>query len=190
MKLTRKQQSIVKQVHEFVREECEGFSELDDVFEHHIMGVKTFAEKLADLYKANKFVVLLAAYLHDINYIQTHNHDVHEIEGSIYVKEYLSQFNIDPEDVELVSLCVLHHRGSKRSKRESIEEKIIASADAMDHINRCLQMFYRRISKETYEESIEFMRGKLQRGWKKIELTEGRKLVEKKYEAARVLFEF
>ena len=190
MIITTKQQNIIYEVHDYVKKQSEGFSELDDVFENHILGVVRFSEKLADLYKADKFVVLIAAYLHDISYIQTKDHETHEIEESQFVKKYLKKFDISKEDIEKVSMCILHHRGSKSSERKTIEEKIIACADAMDHIDRCLQMFYKKIAANTYEESMEFMKGKLARGWKKIELPKARALVKKKYEAAKVLFGF
>ena len=191
MELTKSQKEIISKVNDYVKNECKGFSEIDDVFEGHMMGVVRFAEKLTNQYKSNKLVVILAAYLHDIKYIQTRNHDTHETEGSKFVKEYLKKFNIPQKEINHIALCILNHRGSKSSKKESIEEKIVACADAMDHIDRCLEMFYRvNIGTDTYEKAITFMRGKLQRSWNKIELPKARELVKKKYEAARVLFGF
>jgi len=191
MKLTKAQEKIISKVREYVKKECIGFSKIDDVFEGHILGVVSFAEKLAEEYNANKFVVVLAAYLHDITHIQTHNHKTHEIEGSKFVLEYLKQFDISQKEIDLVSLCILNHRGSKNHKKESIEEKIVACADAMDHINRCLRMFYRANNKgDSYEVSAKFISEKLQRSWKKIELDKARNLVSKKYEAAKLLFGF
>lgn len=190
MDLDLKQEDIIRQVHEYVKAECKGFSEIDDIFENHILNVERFAEKLADTYKANKFVVMIAAYLHDITYVQTGDHSTHEIEGSVFVKEYLKRFNLKNEEIELISKCILHHRGSKHSERKTMEEKIIACADAMDHIDRCLHMFFLRIDKQNYQDSIKFMQGKLQRGWNKIELPKARDMVKAKYDAARVLFGF
>ncbi len=191
MKLTKKQEKIVSQVKEYVKKESIGFSKIDDVFEGHILGVVRFAEILADEYKANKFVVLLAAYLHDIYHLQTKNHEFHEIEGSKFVLDYLKQFDISQEDINLVSLCILNHRGSKNHKKESIEEKIVACADAMDHIDRCLRMFYRANNKgDSYEVSAKFISEKLQRSWNKIELDKAKDIVRDKYQAAKILFGF
>ncbi|MFA7708248.1 MAG: HD domain-containing protein [Candidatus Pacearchaeota archaeon] len=191
MKLTQKQKEIIKQVHDFVKRESEKSKINDeiDIFKYHILNVVRFSEMLAEKYNANKFVVILASYLHDIIYIQTSNHETHEIVGAEFVKNYLSKFNIPEKEIALISLCVLNHRGSKKSNKESVEEKIIASADAMDHIDRCLSMLYRSGNKD-FDSALEFMKGKLKRSWEKIELTKAREIVKPKYEAAKVLFEF
>ena len=191
MELTQKQREIIKQVHDFVQRESKKSEVNDeiDIFNYHILNVVRFSEMLADKYNANKFVVILASYLHDIVYIQTSNHETHEIIGAGFVKTYLSKFNIPKEEIDLVSLCVLNHRGSKKSKKESVEEKIVASADAMDHIDRCLSMLYRSGNKD-FNSALEFMKGKIKRSWEKIELTKAKEIIKPKYEAARVLFEF
>lgn len=191
MELTQKQKEIIEQVHDFVQRESEQ-SKVNDwinIFKYHILNVVRFSEMLADKYNANKFVVILASYLHDIIYIQTSNHETHEIVGAEFVKDYLSKFNISEKEIALISLCVLNHRGSKKSKKESVEEKIVASADAMDHIDRCLSMLYRSGNKD-FNSALEFMKGKIKRSWEKIELTKAREIVKPKYEAAKVLFEF
>jgi len=187
MELTKKQNQIVDKIHEFVKKECIGFAE-DDVFTNHIIGVRDFAIKLAKEYKADLFVVEVAAYLHDIYHIQTHHHEIHEIEGSKFSREYLKQFDIPQDQIELIAKCILNHRGSKDRKRESIEERIIACADAMDHISRFMHMFYRESRNGSYEDLIKKMRNKIKRGWNKIDLEKGRELVKAKYEAAKLLF--
>jgi uncharacterized protein len=190
-KLTKKQKEIISEVHDYVKKESEGFSDIDDVFENHVMGVVKFSEQLADKYESNKFVVILAAYLHDIIHLQTKNHKTHEIEGSKFVLDYLKKFNIPNEEINLVSLCILNHRGSKKNERKSVEEKIVSCADAIDHIDRCVEMFFRwAIYEKNYEKAMEFIRGKLKRSWKKLELPEAKELVRNKYEAAKILFGF
>ncbi len=190
MELTKKQKEIVSKVHTYVGRECEGFSELDNVFEKHILNVVKFAKQLSQLYESNTFVVILAAYLHDLYYIQTRNHDIHEIEGSKLVKKYLEEFEITEEELNLISLCVLNHRGSKKNKRNSIEEKIVSCADAMDHIDRSVEMFFRTVKgRDTYEEAFSWTSKKLKRSWEKIELEKAREIVMKKYDAAKILFE-
>lgn len=190
MKITKEQEKIISEIHKYVKNECDGFGEFDDVFEKHMMGVVKFAKKLSEIYKANTLVVVLAAYLHDIHYIQTEDHKTHEIGGSKFVKKYLKDYEIPEDEINLISLCVLNHRGSKNSKKETIEEKIVACADAMDHIDRSTEMFFRTISKRnTYEEAFSWIGKKLKRSWKKIELEKARELVQEKYSAAKVLFE-
>ncbi|MFP4567619.1 MAG: HD domain-containing protein [Candidatus Woesearchaeota archaeon] len=187
MTLTKKQKEIILEIHNFVKNESIGFAE-DDVFENHILGVKNHAVKLAKIYNANLFVVIISAYLHDIYYIQTKNHDIHEIEGAKFSKKLLSKYNLPEEEINLIYECMLNHRGSKKQKRNSIEEKIISCADAMDHISRFPHMFYRKCKTMTYEDAMLWMRDKITRGWNKIELAEAKPFVEKKYAAAKIIF--
>jgi len=187
MVLTKKQKDIVSKIHEFVKKESTGFSE-DDIFKNHILAVRDYSVKLANLYNANLFVVIVAVYLHDLYYIQTRNHEIHEIEGAKFAKKFLLKYDLPKEEIELISRCILNHRGSKKRKRESIEEKIISCADAMDHINRFQEMFYRRSKDMPYEDARIWLRNKLMRGWNKIELPRARKIIKKKYDAAKVIF--
>ena len=187
-RLTKKQEEIIAQIHKFVKKECIGFAS-DDVFKNHILEVKNFAEKLAKAYDANTFVVIIAAYLHDIYYIQTRDHSIHEIKGSEFSKKYLKKFYIPEKDIELIAKCILNHRGSKKRKRDSIEEKIIACADAMDHLNRFEHMFYRRSQDMEYEDAMEWMRGKMSRGWNKLELKKAKDMIRPRYEAAKIAFD-
>ena len=187
--LTEKQKQIVKEVHDYVKEKSAGFAE-DDIFNEHIIEVRDFAVDLAEKYGANMFVVEVSAYLHDIYFIQTHNHEIHETEGSKFAREFLKKYDLPQEEVDLIADCILKHRGSGDYKRNKLEERIIACADAMDHIDGFTGMFYRACKRMKYDEAVEWTRGKMQRGWEKIDLPEGRELVRKKYEAARVAFDF
>lgn len=188
MNLTKKEKEIIIKIHKFVKKESIGFSE-DDVFKNHIINVRDYSVKLAKMYKANIFVVEIAAYLHDIYHLQTKNHKIHEIEGAKFAKKLLTQYDIPKEEIELICKCILNHRGSKKRKRVSVEEKIVSCADAMDHINRFQHMFYRKSKKSTYEELIKWMHYKIERGWNKIELSKAKDIIRPKYEIAKIIFE-
>jgi len=183
--MNAKQIKILNEVHELVKKESIGFAD-DDVFTNHVLNVKRYASKLAKAYHADEFVVTLAAYLHDIYHIQTHNHKIHEIKGAEFAKEYLKKFDISDDRIELVCKCILHHRGSKNNKRNSKEECIVACADAMDHIDRWIHMFYRQSQKKSFAETVEWMDAKLDRGYKKINLPLAKKLIRNKYLSAKI----
>jgi uncharacterized protein len=193
MELTEKQQEILEEIHNFVKSESikSGLDKEIDVFDYHIKNVVKFSEILAEKYSANKFVVMVAAYLHDIIFIQTLDHKDHEITGSIFAREYLSKFNISQGEIDLIYLCILNHRGSKNQVKDSIEEKIVASADAMDHIDRCLMLFYLNPISNTksFTNAFKFIQGKIKRGWEKIELEEAKEIIRPKYDAAKILFQ-
>ena len=186
-KLTKKENSIIKKVHDFVKQESVGQFE-DDVFENHIMNVKNFAIKLSEHYKANKFAIILACYLHDLTIIQEKTNVDHEIKASKFARKYLTdEFSLDAKLINLICDCILCHRGSKDRKRKSIEAKIVACADAMDHIDRSLAMFYRISKRENFRESVNWLNAKLDRGWKKLELPEAKQLVKKKFLAMKLM---
>jgi len=183
--MNKKQLEIIREVHNFVKQESVGFAE-DDIFTNHILNVKNCAQKLAKFYRANEFVVVLAAYLHDIYYLQTRNHEIHEIKGAEFSVEYLKKFPLSREEITAVGLCIINHRGSKKAKRNSIEEQIIACADAIDHIRRWLSMFYRLSKERSYEEAAEWMSKKLDRGYAKISLPYAKNMIKDKYLAAKL----
>lgn len=134
-------------------------------------------------------MVIVGAYLHDIYHLQTKNHKIHEIKGAEFTEKFLKKYDITKERIELIRKCVLNHRGSKKRKRESIEEKIVSCADAMDHINRFEHMFYRKSKAMEFEELIKWLKEKMKRGYKKVELKEGRKIIQKKYDSIKIILD-
>ena len=188
MKLTKKQKEIIKEVHDHVRKECIGFAE-DDVFKNHVLGVRDFAVRLAKEYNADLFSVIIASYMHDLYFIKTRDHSVHEIQGSEYARHFLEKYNLPSQETDKIANCILNHRGSKNNLRNSIEEKIVACADAMDHIDRFLPMFYRISKRMSYKEAVEWITGKIERSWKKVSLKKAREMIRPKYMAAKIVFE-
>ncbi len=100
--------------------------------EEHFLVVEKFAKQLCRLYpKANKDVVLLGVWFHDIGKAngKIKNHD---IEGANYANKYLSKLDFDKRTIKLVyDVCKSH--SCKRFKPQSMEAKILATADAMSH---------------------------------------------------------
>ena len=95
---------------------------------------------------------------------------------------------VTDEKIELIKKCIRHHRGSKDYKKESKEEQIVACADAMSHINNGLIFMYLwGASHKGLEPAKQWLKRKMQRGWKKITLPGGRKMVKDKYEAIMLL---
>ena len=186
-KLTKEQKVIIQKIHNFVKKEANYWH--DDIFSNHVLAVKDYSIKLAKYYNADLFVSIISAYLHDIYYIQTKNHSIHEIEGCKFARKYLLQYKIPKKQIDLITKCILHHRGSKKDKRTSLEEKIIACADAMDHINRILYFFYNSQG-ETFDNILILVKGKIERGWNKLELPYAKELMKDKYIATKEFFKY
>jgi len=113
--MNKKQKNIIIKIHNFVKQESKTFAD-DDLFSNHVLNVVRYSNILAKKYDANIFVVTLAAYLHDIYHLQTHNHKIHEIEGAKFANTYLRKFDISEKEIILICTCILNHRGSKDQK--------------------------------------------------------------------------
>lgn len=157
-------------------------------FQFHLIAMVENAGKLADQLKADKEVVLLAAWLHDVGSAIGGRADHHILGAKIAVKK-LQEFDYPPEKTELVRRCVLNHRGSVDSSRESTEEKIIADADALDNFNNIAGLFKAAFTYEKLDqgEGKKSVREKLQRKWKKLHFKASRDLARDKYKAAMIL---
>jgi len=133
--------------------------------------------------KADLKVLELAALLHDYASILdpsfVKNHHVH---GARLAGEVLKKLKVSPEKVKVIQNCIMSHRGSIKSERKSIEEKILASADAMSHFTELASMFYLAygVHKLKTKEGAQWLKGKLERSWAKI-MPEGKDMVRKDY---------
>ncbi len=100
----------------------------------HTKRVVKSVEELVDFYKLKgneKEVLLLAAWLHDIGYIQGSEH--HEENSCSLAKNFLKQQNYDPVRTQQVSNCIMATKFNHEP--QSLSEKIIRDADA-SHLGR------------------------------------------------------
>lgn len=159
-------------------------------FEFHILPVVRHSLNLGKVLQADLEVLELSALLHDYpSILDVKYYPEHHIYGAKFAEDILEKTDFPQEKIELVKKCILNHRGSVLKNKESLEEKIIASADAMAHISDLNQMFYLafKIHQKEKTEGVEFIKKKLKNSWNKIELEEGRKMVEKDFETAQYI---
>ena len=138
---------------------------------YHIEAVAKNAEILADKYNADKEVCIIAAWLHDIASITDYNlYEEHHIHGARMAEEILKKFKYDEEKIKIVKNCILNHRGSIDNRRLSIEEQIIADADAISHFDSIPSLLYLAYKEKnlSIEDGKEFVKGKLERSFKKL----------------------
>ena len=162
-------------------------------FNYHIKVVVNNALKLVKIYHADKDVVEIACWLHDIaraKGLKPEDNNFHHIAGAKRAKEILEKLEYDSKLIDKVVACILAHRGSKDDYTpQTIEEKIVANADAMAHFDSFLNLFSEFVSPENFSEGIKLIEAKIERDWnKKLTLPEAKKLVENKYLAIRLLF--
>ena len=181
---------VVQEIKNFVEEECKkptskyGY----EPFTFHFAQVAKYVEELVNKLGGDKEVVLLAAWLHDIGSI-IYGREDHHLTGADIAEKKLKEFNYSQEKIELVKKCILNHRGSQDNNRESIEEQIVAEADAMSNFDNLPGMFKAAFVYEGLDQgqATESVKQKLQNKWNKLHFEESKNIIKPKYEAAILL---
>lgn len=159
---------------------------LDDWFyTDHLLEVEKHANWLCDLYpKADREAVLLSVWLHDIGRIEKGMDDGHE--GYAYKRalELLPSHGYSDEISMLVAKACQTHRAVGDVAPESIEAKILATADALSHFYHhvYLRVFEHYRKNKPFEETVEILRKKIERDFtKKLFFPEAKEKVKNLY---------
>jgi len=181
---------IIQEIKNFVESECKkptsryGY----EPFPFHFVPVVEYAEKLANELGGDKEIILIAAWLHDIGSI-IYGREDHHVTGAKIAEEKLKEFQYPVEKIELVKRCILNHRGSQQNNRESIEEQIIAEADAMSSFDNISGIFKAAFVYENQNqgEAKASVKRKLENKWKQLNFENSKQMIEPKYDAAMLL---
>ena len=181
---------IIKEIKNFVEEECKkptskyGY----EPFNFHFAQVAKYAEELADELGGDKEIIAISAWLHDIGSIIIGRED-HHITGAKIAEKKLKELNYPQEKIELVKKCILNHRGSRQNNRETIEEKIVTEADAMNNFDNIGGIFHAAFVFEHLNEleAKESTRKKLENKWNQLHFEKSKEIIRPKYEAAMLL---
>ena len=182
-------ENIIDQIRKFVEKECKKPSSRYgyEPYEFHFLPVRNYAVKLAKKLNADVEIVELAAWLHDIGSI-IFGRENHHVTGTEIAEKKLREMNYPENKIAQVKQCILNHRGSVNNRRETTEEKIIVEADVLanfDNISGIFKAaFYEGL---TQGEATISVREKLQRKFEQLCLSESKKLIKSKYEAAMLL---
>lgn len=151
---------------------------------YHIAAVVKNAEILADKYGADKEVVMIAAWLHDIASITDYSlYELHHVHGAEMAFDILKKYDYDSKKISLVQECIRNHRGSIRLTKNTPEELCVADADAISHFDSVPSLLYLAyVQKEMgIEEGKEFVKAKLARSFQKLS-AESKKYYQNKFE--------
>ena len=151
---------------------------------YHIEAVAKNAEILAGKYGADKEVVIIAAWLHDIASITDYAmYEEHHKYGVDIAKEILNELNYDKEKIALVQKCILNHRGSVKLERNSIEELCVADAYAISHFDSVPGLLYLAYVKKgmDIEHGASFVKEKFERSYNKLS-DQSKEIYKDKYE--------
>lgn len=138
---------------------------------YHIAAVVRNAEILADRLGADREIVMIAAWLHDIASVTDYSlYEQHHIHGAEMACDILRGYGYDNERIALVQGCIKKHRGSIELERGSIEELCVADADAISHFDNIPGLLYLAYARNGMgmEEGREFVRNKLTRSFRKL----------------------
>lgn len=183
---------IIDEIKKFVEAETNKASSKygQTPFKRHFIPMVALAKKLAKKYQADVEIVEIAAWFHDVGSVR-YGRANHHLTGAKIAEKKLTKLNYPKEKIAIIKKCILNHRGSIKNKRNSLEEQIIAEADALSNLEDVIgpleaALVYEKLDPEQAKLSV---RKKLQNKWKQLKFTESKKIAGPKYKAAMLLLD-
>jgi len=126
---------MIKKVKEhFINNLKNSDQEMIRILEKHLPQVEKWALKLLEMYpEANKDIVLMGVWLHDIGHVIGNSEIDHAINSETEAKRLLTEHNLPKDIIDSVAHCVRSHR-CKDVQPNTMEAKIIAAADSASHL--------------------------------------------------------
>jgi len=177
-------------VRSLVYNECQGNEEFQWVWDSHLATVERFARELAIEQGADFEVAMLGAYLHDIGRIKGDGDQEHDIAGVPIAEQIMSEMGYDDQSIQKVKGIILAHE-CRGIKPKTLEEKIVATADAMSHFSGdfYLNLLWNHKPRKTFEECIQSSLEKMEREFhNNIFFESARERVRPAYEALKLVF--
>lgn len=138
---------------------------------YHIEAVVKNAELLAERYGADKEIVAIAAWLHDIASVTDYSlYEEHHIRGAEIAEDILMLLGYDNDKTALVRECIKNHRGSVSGRPSTKEEICVADADAVSHFDSVPSLLFLayRTKGMDFEAGKSFVAEKLKRSFAKL----------------------
>lgn len=132
---------ILKETEKYMRENVPSLRKSKDgsdaPYLDHVLGVRKYALELAALYNADKFVVEMAALLHDIGGDAGGDHAQESVK---IAGPFLKQFNLPSEVVADILGCIANH--SVGTVAQTDEQQIIQDADGIIFIEDTYRFYF------------------------------------------------
>jgi len=168
-------------------------------YKMHQKEVINASKKLLKLYpKANKKIVLISSWLHDISkYYAKNTKDVpaveknHHIDSAKIAERFLRSYKLNEKEINQIRNCILRHRNKPPYRARTLEEKMMTVADTLSHFTSIFYLTYFKFYPEhSIEEMVKNNLAKLKRDWRDIQLLpKAKKLVEEEYKILKKLLE-
>jgi len=132
-KLTRKEVELIKEIEAFIKDK---HSQAQGHDHSHVLQVTRYAIQIAEAIpdEVNPFVLICGALLHDIGRIGTITGVLHGLRGATIADEYLESTWVSSDVRKKISRIVTRHTPTSMMPPQSVEEKIIYDADALDRL--------------------------------------------------------
>ena len=154
----------------------------------HVKPVIDQSKELAIKYKGDLEVIWLSAILHDFGQLEAL--ESHEEIGSKKAYKSLIDKGYTEEIAERVKNTILTHRANKHYP-ETLEQKILATADAMCHFKTPHYIWLARINSQSLPELFKKVAGKIEGDFnEKIFFEEEKESIKKEYEFLKKWFKF
>ncbi len=179
----------ITEIKRLIKKECASSKLAADWFyETHLLAVEKFSKfLLRKLPKANKEIVLLGVWLHDLQRIRSIKGD-HEKVGAIEAEKVMKKFGYSKDVIRKIKEIILSHTCSKTLPK-TIEGKILATADAMSHYFNDFYLKIAIIGNGDIKDFKKWALEKLNRDYnKKIFFDFAKKKVKKRHEILKTIF--
>lgn len=185
----RRMDSLISKISNIVEEQCKADTNVFgyEGWTDHITVVVKYSKILAEVLKADKEIVEIAALLHDYASVKDEKmYKEHNIHGAIEAEKILKSFNYPKEKIEKVKECIIQHRGSVLLEKTSKESICVASADAMSHIDNMPALLYLAYCNKGMDtsEGAKWVRNKIERSWNKL-CPEAKNIMKEKYDSVQ-----
>ncbi len=152
-------------------------------YEQHILINELYSHRLADKLGADKEVLSLAAYLHDIAVVSDFdNLAEHHLIGAEKAGHILATKGYSADIIEKVQRCIVSHSTPVAIGEGSPEEVCFSNADAITQIVNPVYWLYYAFSVRgfSYEEGTKWYFKRVTSHWEQL-IDPAKKLIEKEY---------
>ena len=175
----------IKEISDLVKNECHK-NDRDWFYDVHLLAVEKFAiQLLKKLPKADKEIVMLGVWLHDLHRVKILKGDHQKASAKEAVK-VLKLYGYNSKTIDQVKEIILTHSCYTGNMPKSLEGKILATADGMSHY---VNDFFIRIAvtgQRNVEEYKEWVLEKLDRNYNnKIHFDFARKIIKKRHDVIK-----
>jgi putative nucleotidyltransferase with HDIG domain len=158
----------------------------EEFWNYHNKPVIDCAKQLAEKYHGDLEISWLGAILHDI--ARFDDSDSHDVIGAERGYDFLLKKGFSPELAEKVRATILTHR-CKDKRPENLEQKIVASADALAHFTEPFYLWVATITEKKFADFMVNNFDKIERDYnEKIFFEDEKKMVKKEYEVLKKWF--